>query len=145
MGGTAARNFRMFRELCGGDFMQNVAIVTTMWEEVDERRGSERERELASEEDFFKPALDKGAMMCRHNNTRGSAQQLVQLLTRKHPMPLQIQLEIVNLQKSLCDTSAGIQLNEELRAQAQRHRHELEELRREMEGEGVTMACFSVI
>jgi len=133
MGGTATRNFRMFRELCGSDFMQNVAIVTTMWEEIDERRGSERERELVSEDDFFKPALDKGATMYRHHNTRKSAQQLVRLLVEKHPKPLQIQLELVDQQKSLCDTSAGIHLNEELREQAQRHRHELEELRRDME------------
>ena len=36
----------MFKKLCGKDALQNVVLVTTMWDEVDQETGKARENEL---------------------------------------------------------------------------------------------------
>jgi hypothetical protein len=74
MGGISSRNFRMFRKLCGDDTLKNVVIVTNTWSEVGQAKGEMREAELKNK--FFKPALDKGAQMLRHDNTVQSAHNI---------------------------------------------------------------------
>jgi hypothetical protein len=73
MGGISTRNFKMFRQLCGESTLRNVVIVTNMWGEVGREVGEAREAELGSDDRFFKPVLDKGAHMLRHNNDKTSA------------------------------------------------------------------------
>ena len=136
MGGIAIRNFSMFRGLCGDDSLKNVAIITNMWGDVDEKTGLEREQELRTQDDFFKPALDQKANMLRNHDTTGCAHEILRRFLDNRPSPLKIQVETVDEKKELCDTSAGIQVNMELREQADRHRRELEQLRRDMEGIG---------
>jgi hypothetical protein len=53
-----------------------------MWGKVDVEVGKEREAELKREDDFFKPVLDKGARMARHENTDLSAERVVRLILR---------------------------------------------------------------
>ncbi|KAF9788737.1 hypothetical protein BJ322DRAFT_1050872 [Thelephora terrestris] len=72
----------MFRELCGDNALHKVVIVTQMWGQVDVEVGNEREAELKREDDFFKPVLDKGARMERHENTALSAERNVRLILR---------------------------------------------------------------
>src|ERR1700721_3748819 len=63
MGGISKRNFRLFRELCGDSTLKNVAIVTNMWNEVSLDVATAREQELANEDAFFKPAIEKQAQL----------------------------------------------------------------------------------
>lgn len=133
VGGTSSRNFRIFRELCGESTLRNVLIVTTMWSEVSPELGEERERELASSSKFFKPILDKGARMLRHTNTRESAHAILRHLVNAQAHTLQIQHELVNEQRDLAHTSAGVELGRLLKDQAERHEEQLKEVRREME------------
>ncbi|KAI6027330.1 hypothetical protein BKA83DRAFT_22071 [Pisolithus microcarpus] len=119
VGGTSSRNFRIFRELCG--------------EKVSPELGEERERELASSSKFFKPILDKGARMLRHTNTRESAHAILRHLVNAQAHTLQIQHELVNEQRDLAHTSAGVELGRLLKDQAERHEEQLKEVRREME------------
>ncbi|KAF7793712.1 hypothetical protein EIP86_004828 [Pleurotus ostreatoroseus] len=132
MGGVARKNFRLFRKLCGDDALKNVVIVTNMWGEVDQAVGENRERELAFNELFFKPVLDKGARMVRHENTPTSAKRILRELLGFPPEPLLIQRETVDEHKSLAQTDAGIDLQAELDKAAEQHRKELDDLRREM-------------
>ena len=39
---------------------------------------------------FFKPVLDKGGQMARHNNTVASAENVIRLVLYNHPLPLRI-------------------------------------------------------
>ncbi|KAI5986172.1 hypothetical protein EDD15DRAFT_2389973 [Pisolithus albus] len=126
VGGTSSRNFRIFRELCGETTLRNVLIVSP-------ELGEERERELASSSKFFKPILDKGARMLRHTNTRESAHAILRHLVNAQAHTLQIQHELVNEQRDLAHTSAGVELGRLLKDQAERHEEELKEVRREME------------
>ena len=60
---------------------------------------------------FFKPVLDKGGQMARHNNTAASAENIILLVLDNHPLPLRIQVELVHERKDISDTSAGEELN----------------------------------
>ena len=88
MGGISRRNFNMFRKLCGDETLKNVLIVTTMWGLVDPQVGEAREEQLKTNDTFFKPVLDKGARMARHNDTCKCAQDLVRMIMKNHPQAL---------------------------------------------------------
>ncbi|KAF9788713.1 P-loop containing nucleoside triphosphate hydrolase protein [Thelephora terrestris] len=133
MTGISRRNFGMFRKLCGDNALQNVVIVTNMWGQVDLEVGKEREAELKREDDFFKPVLDKGGRMERHENTALSAERIVRLILGNNPLPLHIQKELVDEGKAIPDTAAGEELNRELNAQIERHREEMRVLREDLE------------
>ena len=123
----------MFRKLCGDNVLKNVVIVTNMWEEVDPDVGNKREAELKTEDDFFKPVLDKRARMARHDNTVSSAETIIRLILGNHPLPLRIQEELVKEHKIISETSAGEELNQLLNAQIKKHEEGMRKLKEEME------------
>ncbi|KAH8825775.1 hypothetical protein DL96DRAFT_1466673, partial [Flagelloscypha sp. PMI_526] len=133
-GGISARNFKMFRKLCGDSALKNVVIVTNMWGEVTNEKGEAREAELVSEEKFFKPVLDKGATMIRHLDTIDSAQDIVRRILRNQPEPLLIQKERVEEGKDISLTAAGEELNHELQEVMKKHEKEMNQLRKDMAG-----------
>ncbi|KAJ8077761.1 hypothetical protein PM082_002194 [Marasmius tenuissimus] len=133
MGGIAARNFRMFRQLCGEDTLKNVVIVTNRWEEVRQDLGEAREKELMTEERFFKPVLDKGAQMVRHDNTPEMARAILSHLVHNQPIPLRIQVELVDENKEFMQTDAGVELNREIQEVMSKYEQQMEELQKEFE------------
>jgi hypothetical protein len=46
MAGTPLKNLRMFEKLCGKNALRNIILITTMWDEVDEALGLQREKQL---------------------------------------------------------------------------------------------------
>ncbi|TDL23891.1 P-loop containing nucleoside triphosphate hydrolase protein [Rickenella mellea] len=133
MGGISTRNFSMFRKLCGDSTLKNVVICTTMWDRVSPEEGEAREHELANEDIFFKPVLDKHAQLVRHSpRTPESAQNIMRRLIRNQPWALQIQKELVDQRLDISQTAAGSELNKELLEQAERHREEMRELEIQM-------------
>ncbi|KAF4577055.1 hypothetical protein EYR36_005042 [Pleurotus pulmonarius] len=133
MGGTSTRNFRMFRELCGDTALQNVVIVTNMWGEVSPDVGEAREEQLKSREIFFKPALDKGAQIKRHDNTSASAEAIIRCIAFNAPLVLCIQRELVDEEKDVVETAAGAELGRELHEQALRYQAERRRLQDELD------------
>ncbi|KAF4590274.1 hypothetical protein EYR38_009572 [Pleurotus pulmonarius] len=133
MGGTSTRNFRMFRKLCGDDSLQNVVLVTNMWGQVPFDIGEAREQELKEQDIFFKPVLDEGAQIKRHNNTLASTQEILRSVAFKGTVPLRIQKELVDEKKDITDTDAGEELGRELHEQAVKFKQQQEKLREEME------------
>lgn len=128
MGGPSRRNFHIFRNLCGDAGLQNVLLVTNMWSKVDADEGEARERELASKEKFFKPALDRGARMLRHDGSRESAHAILRHLVGLEPTTLLVEDEMVNQEKDLAHTTAGADIMRELKEQGERHAEALEDL-----------------
>jgi len=126
VGGISARSFRMFRNLCGEDSLCKVVITTTMWDQVDLSLGEEREKELIDKEVFFKPAVEKGARLARHDNTLGSAQEIIRTIVQScnTPVTLKIQEEL-NSGLNVADTQAGKEVNREIFEQIERHRMEM--------------------
>lgn len=141
IGGIAKRNLTLFRKLCGESSLKNVVIVTNMWTENASEAiatlEAKRELELATNDQFFKRALDNGARMTRHNGTAESAHAIIRPMLKAKPQPLQIQRELVDDHTPLMQTEAGTQLRDEWKEVSDRHRREVEELkeqhRREIE------------
>ena len=123
----------MFRKLCGDNTLRNVVVVTNMWGEVSPQVGAAREAELMGEDIFFKPVLKRGGQIVRHNNTVASAENIIRRILDNHPLPLRIQVELVNEHKDISETSAGEELNRELSAQIRKHQGEIRILKEEME------------
>lgn len=134
MTGISTRNFRLFRQLCGDSTLKNVVIVTNMWGDVSEERGIARETELATTDMFFKPVLEKGAQMLRHDNTQTSARKILRAIVNNRPLSLRIQREIVDEKKDVSQTAAGAELNHELLLQREKYEKEMEQLRQDMKG-----------
>ncbi|KAI0080924.1 hypothetical protein K474DRAFT_1704220 [Panus rudis PR-1116 ss-1] len=132
MGGISRRNLNMFRKLCGDDTLKNVLLVTTMWGLVDPVKGTAREEQLATDELLFKPILDGGARMVRHDNTLGGAHDVIRMVLRNHPLPLLIQKELVDEGKDISETGAGEALGQELAELARKHRDEIKQVQQEM-------------
>ena len=122
----------MFRKLCGPDSLKNVVIVTTMWDQVTTGEGSRREQELMSSNNLFKPLLDGGATMMRHERTAESAAKVIHYLLGKSPTTTQIVRELLQEEKTLEETSAGTELLGNIQVLLKKHEAEMESLRTEM-------------
>ncbi|KAG8834801.1 hypothetical protein FRC18_001475 [Serendipita sp. 400] len=104
---TTMRNTQMFEMICGQGALQNVILVTTMWDHVDEETGRSREEQLRDQ--FWKSMVDSGSRVARFTHTHDSAWQIVNRLDGVR-RPLRLQMEMVDQRKSLSQTSAGISL-----------------------------------
>lgn len=134
IGGISARNFRMFRNLCGDVSLRSVVIATTMWDEIPTLTGEDRERELATKDVFFKPALDKGARLVRHTGTLESAQAIIRSVISHHSVSITLQIQDeLSRGLSISETLAGKELGRELFEQMERHRQEMRGLMSEMQ------------
>ncbi|OBZ66260.1 hypothetical protein A0H81_13767 [Grifola frondosa] len=132
VGGIARESFCLFRKTCGDDAMNNVVVVTNMWGAVEQQRGEERERELATKSLFFKDAIDRGARMLRHYNTVESAHAIIHQMLGNVPEVLKMQHEMVDEHKGSQTTEAGKSLQSELGKQAEKHQKEIRELQEEI-------------
>ncbi|KAL4077630.1 hypothetical protein J3A83DRAFT_1637988 [Scleroderma citrinum] len=132
VGRTSQRNLRMFRKLCGDESLKNVVIITTMWDMITLEDGLRHEQELMSNDNLFKPLLDKGAIMMRHDRTPKSATNVIDYLLGKDATTIQIVVEIVEQGKALQDTAAGTELHSEIRELMRKHREEVESMEAEM-------------
>ncbi|KAL6302091.1 P-loop containing nucleoside triphosphate hydrolase protein [Sparassis latifolia] len=108
MSGASQKNLRLFTQICGDSAMQNVTIVTTMWNSVREEVGTSREAELRNK--FWRTMLEHGAETARYQNTFNSAWEVLDRFTRNEPSVLQLQMEMVDSNQLLRDTQAGIAL-----------------------------------
>lgn len=132
IGGVSKRSFNVFRKLCGDSALKNVAIVTNMWNKISPSEGEAREEELKTNERFFKPALDKGAKMIRHDNTTASAHAIIRSVMSNSPLTLAIQHELVDLGRHFHSTDAGREIMHGLDEIASRHLKEIESLQGEL-------------
>jgi len=130
MEGSAMRNLKMFRELCGTNPLRNVVLVTSFWDQVERAVGERREAELKETPDFWGAMIEKGSRISRFRG-RDSALSIVLELASQTPLPLSIQQEMVEQGKPLIETAAGIVVNEELARLEASHRKEREDLQRE--------------
>jgi chromosome segregation ATPase len=129
-GGLAVKNFRMFRELCGEKTLKNVILMTNMWGRVTLQQGADREQQL--KDDCFKAAIEKGAHICRHYNTPESARKILRTVLENKPVVLKIQRELIDEHKEIGETSAGEELNREIRVVVEKYQNEIRELEESM-------------
>ena len=122
----------MFKQLCGDGSLRNVCIATTNWGRVTKEEGDTREQELRASPNLFKPLINEGAQLARHDKGITSARSIVDFLIQKNPTKLQIQIEL-DAGMTLEDTSTGAGLREEILALKAKHEAELLALKEELE------------
>ncbi|GLB39663.1 putative protein with domain-containing protein [Lyophyllum shimeji] len=108
MRGTPLRNLKMFEALCGKEALENVVLMTTMWDEVNPEVGVARETEL--QDDFWAPVVGQGRRTARFYNTFESAWEAINLCSTNCPQPLQLQRELGDQRKELKSTTAFLVL-----------------------------------
>jgi hypothetical protein len=112
--GTSRKNFTMFTKLSGIDAARKVALVTTKWSAVKDAVGRAREEELCHV--YWARMLKHGSHGVRFNDTYGSAWDVVISAVEGLPLEfVEIQRELVELQKCLPETDAGKALRGELK------------------------------
>jgi len=122
MEGSALRNLRMFRKLCGDEFVNNVILGTTFWDVVDEETGAAREDELLQTDRFFKDMKERGCEIVRISDDRNTCLELLSQFAAKPPTVLRIQQELFE-GISLAETAAASAVSQEL-AELQRQNQE---------------------
>ncbi|KAF9043958.1 P-loop containing nucleoside triphosphate hydrolase protein, partial [Panaeolus papilionaceus] len=103
---TERQNIAIFESLVGKAALENVIIVSTMWDEIKEEEAKAKEKAL--KEEAWRVLTSKGARVARHRNTRGSALDIVWMLqgARNH-RALLVQEEMVDHGRLLPQTTVG--------------------------------------
>lgn len=131
--GTSLKNLHLFEKLCGENF-NNIVLTTTMWDDVDEPVGAQREQELVTE--FWGPMIERGASVKRFLYTRESAFEILlpifDKVDERSSRALLIQNEINDHGLPLKDTSAGKTLYMKLGELVARHQEVLGRIRKEL-------------
>lgn len=103
--GSDVKNLELFQKICGDLALKNVVLVTSGWDEIDEDRGMERERQYR--EDIWSSMIRKGSKMMRFYGTEDSAGVIASYLLEQSNVMLQLQKEVLVEHKRLDETSAG--------------------------------------
>ncbi|KAI0155609.1 P-loop containing nucleoside triphosphate hydrolase protein [Pestalotiopsis sp. NC0098] len=118
VGGSALRNLRIFKCLCGEDAFKHVMLATSMWDTIKESIAVQRETELVGEVGFWKDMRERGSLLARWSGSTESAQQIIEDVlsarSKNGPATLQIQKELVDDNKALDETLAGKELYKDL-------------------------------
>ncbi|KAK6542556.1 hypothetical protein TWF694_006504 [Orbilia ellipsospora] len=139
MQGSALRNLRMFKQLCGQNNLDSVVLVTTHWTNAEGARipeavGSERIKELVQTDGFWGGMVERGSKVLRHDGSRESALDIVaSLVNRSVRVVLDIQKQLIDQQMNLDDTDAAQALQEELIKERRAFQERLYELKEDME------------
>ncbi|KAG9251957.1 uncharacterized protein F5Z01DRAFT_727803 [Emericellopsis atlantica] len=133
MSGSAMKNLRMFKMLCGDDALSCVVLATTMWNQVSTEQGAQREHELRTKPEFWAGMISKGSRVMRQDNGAESAREILRcILSQRHRVSLDLQREMAS-GKTLDQTAAGRAVQAEMEAMERKYKKEMENLRRENE------------
>lgn len=108
--GTEQQSFRIFSGMCGMQATDRVRLVTTMWDQAGDDTSAlhETESRLKAEWEFL---ISAGALYQKFYNTPESAWEIVDGLGYEKKALL-LQHELVNMGKTLKETTAGMRAPE---------------------------------
>lgn len=128
MEGSALRSLRVFKRLCGDEFMKNVVLGTTFWDLVSEKVGKAREDELCSTGGFFKDMMDMECDVVRISNERNDNLVLLEKFTEKTSRIMSIQQELSD-GKSVEESAAAKEIGEELAELQRMNKEKLDDVK----------------
>lgn len=105
--GSAYKNMRSFRQLCGDGALGNVILATSFWDQVRSSVGDERERELKNSKDFWANMVAKGSEVVRIRPDYSGCLEILERIAAKNKVGLLVQREMVVQKKKLKDTTVG--------------------------------------
>jgi len=105
-------NLRMFKDIIGMDKMANVRLVTTKWSLQPRDKLEAHEKDLATEQKFWKPLLGHGASIVRFADSWQSAMEILRPLVTGQPfIPLLLKERVFD-GLSIPQTQAGQVVND---------------------------------
>jgi hypothetical protein len=131
MQGSALRNFTVFKKLCGEDCFRSVFLCTTFWDmfKRNPRIAEARETELKTKEEFWGGMISRGSKVCRVPDDQESVRQLLCAMVQGKGMTLMIQKEMVDEEKKLEETAAGLSFFElEMARMKEEHEQQSQEM-----------------
>ncbi|KAF8429574.1 P-loop containing nucleoside triphosphate hydrolase protein [Tirmania nivea] len=135
LGGSAMKNLRMFKALCGDDGLGSVVLATTRWSSVSAEEGANRERQLCENPKMWKGMIEKGSQVFRVEQGReeDAGEEIIQyLIRRRRPVTLDIQKDLVDKGMTLDRTAAGQEVTAEIEKQRLEYERKITDLRAEM-------------
>ncbi|KAI1271869.1 hypothetical protein F5Y07DRAFT_403956 [Xylaria sp. FL0933] len=139
IGSSTKRNLEMMRALCGEDAFSNIAVVTTMWasdkSEMEFAKQCSREQELR--DIYLSSMLEKGSCIVRHDRCQTLSERRISAknifvrmveLWEDTQVTLEIQHEMVDLNMTLKETSAGRVLERYIRESQMSYESDLKQL-----------------
>ena len=134
IGGTAMKNLRMFKKLCGDDSLGSVVLATTFWGMTKPEIEQSREAQLTTRSDFWGHFIQKGSKVFRQDQGRESAAKIIDyLVSRRKPVVLEIQREMNEQNKTLDQTGAGVEVQGDLAKAKAAHEEEMASVRADMQ------------
>ncbi|KAH8725386.1 P-loop containing nucleoside triphosphate hydrolase protein [Phaeosphaeriaceae sp. PMI808] len=124
--GSERRYLNTFRQICGEHAFSNVALVTTMWDTVDQTIGLRRENEL--QRAHWADLISKGSYVFQHNGTSDMARTIVGQMMTKDDVVLEIQQQLSDDSCELNHTSAGAELASDLDTKLKERRRVIQNL-----------------
>lgn len=126
MRGSSLRNFKVFKELIGDDFHENVTLGSTCWSLVPFQTAVDRETELKSSTSFWKSLLSKGARLERIPEDATEAKDLIYQIANHDPIILQTQRDIMDLGMSYSNLQIAKLVNNEFDELQKRQQAEMQ-------------------
>jgi hypothetical protein len=137
MAGSALRNFRIFRDLCGSDCFPRITLCTTFWDLYNGNYDlpNQRLEELRSSE-FWGEAMSRGSKVVKAPYDEASARFLFFSITNPKALVMQIQREVVDEGMDLNDTTVMLGfLDMEPKRQQEEHANKMKQARKQWEEE----------
>jgi hypothetical protein len=99
--------------MCGFDAARKIRFVTTKWSDIDKDRGLRQQEAITNM--YWKPLIELGSERHEFKDSYASARNIIHSIAMLMPNgDIQIQKELVQLQKTLPETAAAIALRKEL-------------------------------
>ncbi|KAK0619487.1 P-loop containing nucleoside triphosphate hydrolase protein [Immersiella caudata] len=119
VGGMERKRTKLLEKILGSDACKRVVIATTMWDDlVSEDAMMGRIEGRMAEGGVWADMVRQGATIVRHRNNQGSAhdiiRRIIRIANREGKVKPLLQLEMVQNQGKVFETSAGKELKEQL-------------------------------
>jgi hypothetical protein len=137
MQGTAIRNLRLLKDLCGSENYGNIVLVTLGWSHPPNAEDEMRETELRTTDRFWGEFIKQGATIRRHHGGKESAIKIVKHLLDKTPVVLKFQKELAKF-GIIGKTSAGEELILSLAKEKEKDRETIKMLQRPFQAKDTT-------
>jgi hypothetical protein len=148
MAGKHVLNLKILKEFSGKSFYSNVALVSTMWDNIREDAIASckaREHQLIDEQRFWGEMVSRGSLAVRFKGNQASGLEILKRLSQNTSDHTHRPCFIRELDdgKTFEETSAGRIIEDDRKRREQRRMEEIEEERTEIEAERVALETQS--
>ena len=130
--GPIQRNLRMLGELYGDTSAKNIVLVTTMWDKARSEEASKREDGLKTR--YWNALLYHRASVARFHNDQDSAWKIIDQVAGRDRAAVLLQEEMVTLGSNLNRTNAGKALYRDLQGLLEKQNKTMHLLAEKAEG-----------